>query len=563
MKRIISSVLMIVMLLFTVNVSAASGDNFTIVTDYSKGITTLSLEVGTAYADRWVNIVILNPGYSYSDLTNKTEAAVNWALQTTVNSDGNIIAEMKLVPTDKSDDILYTAVVAVDCINDVFTKTFNLYNDNYTNKVLASLKTAVEASDKAAVGAVITDYKEVTDVMNCPEYAVYTGLDTAKQERVCAGIIYENPATLLEFKSCFITCVQTVTLDSADPTEQYFVAVVSLIDDAAASVKNELAYMTKLAEKEAFVSELKKNDYNSSAELLERVNGIIVLDSINSAQLWTEIASIYDKYSDALGIDTAAYNSLDGKQEAMTTLLGCDFDSMKSASRAYDDAVKAQKIIDELESDNDSSGGVSSSGVRGNKGSSISISAPSENTGNNSSTPIFFDLAGFEWAKDDILKLSNAGIINGFGNNTFAPSNKITRAELVKIIVNAFKLQKKAVDFSFDDVSYDAWYYDCVNTAYSCDVINGVSASSFAPEAYITREDMAVILCRCLGLDGADAEFADAEDISDYAKSAVGALSQMGFITGKGDGKFCPKDNATRAEVAVMVARILTYKEAL
>lgn len=86
--------------------------------------------------------------------------------------------------------------------------------------------------------------------------------------------------------------------------------------------------------------------------------------------------------------------------------------------------------------------------------------------------------------------------------------------------------------------------------------IKGYEDGSFRPEASITREEIAVILKRALsGTElGEKPEFADADEISDYAKEAVYALSSNGIVKGDG-GFFKPKANATRAEACVLLYR--------
>ena len=77
----------------------------------------------------------------------------------------------------------------------------------------------------------------------------------------------------------------------------------------------------------------------------------------------------------------------------------------------------------------------------------------------------------------------------------------------------------------------------------------------------ITREDMAVIIANALEIKGETAEFKDETEISDYAKSAVGGLYINGIIKGYEDGRFMPKENAARAEAAVLIYNCIMYME--
>lgn len=162
------------------------------------------------------------------------------------------------------------------------------------------------------------------------------------------------------------------------------------------------------------------------------------------------------------------------------------------------------------------------------------------------------------WAKDDIRQMAAKGIINGFDDGSFKPDKNITRAEFTKLIAGLLQLEEKTGN-DFSDVTGNMWFAPFVYAAKNYGLINGVSDTSFAPDESITREDAAVIFFRLLekkGITyGAEAEFADEEEISGYAKNAVLSLAHGGIINGS-DGKFNPKNNLTRAEAAALLSRI-------
>ncbi len=174
----------------------------------------------------------------------------------------------------------------------------------------------------------------------------------------------------------------------------------------------------------------------------------------------------------------------------------------------------------------------------------------------------FADVPENHWAREYIEELSEKGILNGRGDN-FAPEDKITRAEFVTILS---RIAGEAVSgkVAFEDVSEDVWYAESVAWAYENGITNGVSASAFAPEKNITREDMAVMLVRYAVLKGitlkeevSEKNFRDETDISDYARDAVKKMQLAGVISGMNDGSFAPKCFATRAEVAKMISVLL------
>ena len=119
-------------------------------------------------------------------------------------------------------------------------------------------------------------------------------------------------------------------------------------------------------------------------------------------------------------------------------------------------------------------------------------------------------------------------------------------------------------EIPFVDVDSNSWYAGYVSTAYKLGIVNGTADSLFAPDSYITRQDMAVIIHRASSMmdivfeDGVAMDFDDVHDISDYAKIAVDALSANGVINGMSDNTFMPQSNATRAQSVQMLYNLIT-----
>ena len=98
----------------------------------------------------------------------------------------------------------------------------------------------------------------------------------------------------------------------------------------------------------------------------------------------------------------------------------------------------------------------------------------------------------------------------------------------------------------FDDVAADAWYTAYVAWAAEEGVIQGVTSSEFRPQDPVTRQDMAVIICRCadacgivLSQDEPQIVFSDAEEISLYARDAANRLQRAGIIDGRDGRQLC------------------------
>ena len=124
---------------------------------------------------------------------------------------------------------------------------------------------------------------------------------------------------------------------------------------------------------------------------------------------------------------------------------------------------------------------------------------------------------------------------------------------LAEADVSSYKTSK------FTDVKADAYYLPYIEWANKNDIVKGTSDTTFAADQKITREQMAVMVARGANLTAtADAKtFTDSAKVSAWAKDAVIAASSNGIISGYPDGSFKPKANATRAEAASMIVKIM------
>lgn len=182
----------------------------------------------------------------------------------------------------------------------------------------------------------------------------------------------------------------------------------------------------------------------------------------------------------------------------------------------------------------------------------------------------FSDLAS-HWAKDDIVALAARHIISGTGDGNFSPSRVVTRAEFVTMLVRALNVSDSNGDNpEFLDIDVGAWYYSSVVTATKLGLVNGTGDGRFAPDAPITREEIASLTIRALNymetrLETADNNalsiFTDKTSISGWAKDNMAMAVKVGVIKGMPGGILAPHSMTTRAESAVILKRILTYEE--
>ncbi len=111
---------------------------------------------------------------------------------------------------------------------------------------------------------------------------------------------------------------------------------------------------------------------------------------------------------------------------------------------------------------------------------------------------IFKDVQSSHWAKEYIEALYKEDVISGRTASEFAPEAKITREEYVKLAVSAMELNTIGVAPPFTDVKKNEWYYKFISIAYNSEIINGISETEFGIGLNITRQDLAVITANLL-----------------------------------------------------------------
>ena len=174
----------------------------------------------------------------------------------------------------------------------------------------------------------------------------------------------------------------------------------------------------------------------------------------------------------------------------------------------------------------------------------------------------FPDVSPEHWAYADIQTAAGLGLIQGLDDGTFRPEERLDRAGFVTILQRMFGWETVTPETpSFTDVSPGDWYYAAVETALANGVVE--PGGTFQPAAYVTRQDMAVMICRYaerfgirLGTDVPPVTFADAGDIAAYALPAVQALQRAGVISGMPDGSFRPRERMTREQACVVLSAL-------
>ena len=171
----------------------------------------------------------------------------------------------------------------------------------------------------------------------------------------------------------------------------------------------------------------------------------------------------------------------------------------------------------------------------------------------------FKDIDTTKWYYAATNYVISNGIMSGYPDNSFRPSETLTRAMIVQILYNLEGKPAVNGTDSFTDTDDSAWYAKAIAWAQQNGVAAGYGGGKFVPDDNVTREQTAVILynyCKLKGYDlteGSIESFTDADAVSNYAKEEIRWAVGNGVIKGMEDGTLRPRSTATRAEIAQMI----------
>ncbi|MBR5157462.1 MAG: S-layer homology domain-containing protein [Clostridia bacterium] len=351
---------------------------------------------------------------------------------------------------------------------------------------------------------------------------------------------------------------------------------LNLIDFSKASYENAVVMLDEMLDKNGIKSTAAYEDYNADTDLQKNVcekmqkqefaadsiknafETTVILQLLNSnKELWKAYASVLSKYRAEIGIDFAEYDEINNQAEIIYEMIEEteEFVTLSDVKQSFEDCCEDAEYTPHF--------GGGGSGGGGGKVSAPKISTVTDEEKTeekvNAVSEKFIDMEQATWAQEAVYYLAERGILNGIGDNLFAPDKKVTRAEMAKILVLASDIVIENSKVPFEDVNEGAWYYPYVSAAYAHNLINGFSDTVFAPDSFITRQDLAVMVSRILESDdlNKNIEFADEENIAPYAKPAVQLLAAKGIVSGRENNCFDPLAGATRAEMAKIIFEVL------
>lgn len=196
----------------------------------------------------------------------------------------------------------------------------------------------------------------------------------------------------------------------------------------------------------------------------------------------------------------------------------------------------------------------------------------------NSTVPIKYDtyrltitqqrlLAGYRdisshWAKTEIVRLSQKGIIKGFADSAFRPDQTVTRAEFATMLIQSirakgFQISSYTGSSKFKDLTRRHWAYNNMMMAYRLGILKGYTNNTIQPNKPLTRAEMAAMVARAQSLMVVKRSSSSYRDVapSHWASPAIEAITSRGWSKGYPGSLFKPNKYATRAEMVVLLSK--------
>lgn len=221
-------------------------------------------------------------------------------------------------------------------------------------------------------------------------------------------------------------------------------------------------------------------------------------------------------------------------------MAGVEYDSLSKVESEYEKAYSKQKD-EEADKGGKGGGGASSGGggsgkniLSGNMGNEPASEGKDENIQSEAypSEPFVDVTEQYSWAKTSIDGLRRYGLVKGDGNGTYRPGDSISREEFLTILLNVFEVEMKADALAnFKDVDKNAWYFKTVATAANMGIVNGYADGRFGIGDPITRADMSVMIYRMIEAKGITVDSSETgfmfKDITAIPQYALSAVTML------------------------------------
>ncbi len=173
----------------------------------------------------------------------------------------------------------------------------------------------------------------------------------------------------------------------------------------------------------------------------------------------------------------------------------------------------------------------------------------------------FRDTAG-QWYEEAANTAFEAGLIKGVEPFVFSGEGTMTRAMALTVLYRMIQPEGDFAPASYADVEEGSWYEAAVNWGTHEGIVNGVGEDRFAPHSTVTREQFITMIMRLLGREEeAELPYTDAHLVSEYAVSAMKQAQAAGLLTGYEDQTLRPLRGLRRSEAVALAVRLLSWQE--
>lgn len=505
--------------------------------------------------------------FNFDDESIDYEADLEGIVAVTADENGSYTASFRLPERAASG---LKKVFAKPIVGRQSEQTLEFYSSSDIEQILSNWNDAINNKDKAKMENVINDETALKIILNSPL------VPTLRQEllekdksAVTEKLLQSQPASNVDdvaaaFKDPYLNfALNNLSKETAAKLLlEFYDSIDTKKGDVYQNIISKLSDSEKLTVFENAISQKTANAANG--EIVSLAYSCAVFGEFSKISYYSDVKPFIDTYNtEYFKIDTSIYDKVKNTYEVDSKVLTqrssyTDFETFKAKYELW-----AKEQYDSENSSNGSTGGTGGGG--GGKKTSSS-SGGGGGVINPVKEEIFADLADFDWAKEHIMALYNKGVIDGIGDKKFAPEQTVTREQFVKIASALCTMPEAPSDAGFEDVVSGSWYEKYVNGAKAISLISGKDEKTFGVGENITRQDAAVVLFNALKISKPEAVegisidelgFADSDSISAYALYAVSVLNKLGVINGDNNGYFNPTANATRAEAAVMINKVL------
>lgn len=388
-------------------------------------------------------------------------------------------------------------------------------------------------------------------------------LDLKNEQILKNHIEQKNFLILSDFLSSYSRAKLLISINRSNSSEEIkeYINKIGCTEELSATNAGNSYIKFTDTERNSICEMLIDANINTVDELVEAINEQVILQKLKEVKNYNEKIDVLEQNNDYLKLNFIQAKKLGSYYiEFKHDLVKKDISTIEKIRTEF--AALLNEYNNKPTNSNGSGDGGGGSSFAKNE--VVSVSSDFVNTSNK--TTGFTDMDGYEWASDAVNELSQKGIVNGKSDKTFAPSDNITRAEFVKLIVRALNLEQYSSGKTYElyDVNNRDWFYDDVQIAYGLGIINGTGEKTFSPDNNITRQDMAVICIRalkCVGLETNGnktiTSLTDLDNSSQYAKEYIDKALSLGILNGY-NNKFHPHDSANRAQAAVLIKNIIT-----